>query len=32
LILFLLAVKGGEHDLKPVAWLTAREIPFREVK
>ena len=29
---FLLGMKGGGNDLKPVVWLTAREIPFREVK
>ena len=28
----LLGVKGSGNDLKPVVWLTAREIPFREVK
>lgn len=29
---FLLGMKGGGNDLKPVVWLTAREIPFGEVK
>ena len=28
----LLGMKGSGNDLKPVVWLTAREIPFREVK
>jgi hypothetical protein len=29
---FLLGMKGGGKELKPMVWLTARDFPFEVVK